>query len=232
MLPMGIGGWGVPPAQAQSDVYPWWDCSWEGSSGIVTYYVAGTFPDDVVREGVVNSFEDRISGAAANWNSQLSAVSANNTLAMTSNGLSADIYWTYRNISGPAVTTVTALGGCDNHGSGDSDITDVLVEVDRREEWWTQPDSRRSTFESCTSSNPSYTCSKEWDFGETAAHEMGHALGMDEAQTHSGGSSAADCGDGDIRATLCSGLMDWVTARRTPNTFDRETLDRVYENFD
>lgn len=226
---------GLFPSPAVADSYTWRSCTWQYNPGTLTVRHDGSFPPNVTYNGIVNSFTNRISGGISNWNAQLNALSeTNNTFGSlsSSNYASGDIRIRYANPSTgqPANAFITSSNGCVLQSTQDSDITALRIDISIRTDWFTQPDSRRAAFEACTSITTIDPCNRRYDFGETITHELGHALGMGEAQDAPQGSTAGVCTIGSSRATMCSGLMSWETARRTPNAYDRESLRLHYAN--
>lgn len=178
--------------------------------------------------------------ASDRWTVQMQLNGITSTVRFFDGIGSNDIIIRYRDVGGLLGRTGrTALGGaalnCPVHGNGDVDIYQSIVDVDPRNEWFTQDDSRRAGWEGCTLD--AYTCSRIWDFGGVLTHEIGHALGIahaEEADVHlGGGTRAADdarCGDGRNYATMCANYIQRTSAWRTLDVWDIETLRRLYAN--
>lgn len=130
----------------------------------------------------------------------------------------------------PGATYITTVNNaaCDLQVDNDATIARARIDIQPYTDWWTQPDSRRSAFESCYPGETSYTCSKRFDVGETITHELGHTTRLSHPGDV-GGDAAADCTDVNIRSTMCPGRAQWETARRTPTSYDRNSARFTYE---
>ncbi|MFA5788197.1 MAG: hypothetical protein WDA71_14635, partial [Actinomycetota bacterium] len=132
----------------------------------------------------------------------------------------------------------------------------VRIRIDPRNDWFTQDDSRRSTWEKC--SDPSfraqttaagslkndYLCGKLYDFGSTVTHEIGHGLLLYHPQDldwfdgvlptdSSSASRIAKCfvpaGSYLEQATMCKDSGPWRTEKRTLDTWDGETINKHHD---
>lgn len=141
--------------------------------------------------------------------------------------------------------------------SNNFDLVYSLIVISTRIDWFTMPDSMRSTWEQCNILTPdvnelssnltfvgnrsnSYLCSKTVDFGSTMIHELGHVLMLHHPETvdyfkGSGiaASTAARCyPEGSLsqktQATMCAGANSWRSEGRTLDTWDIESIQSHY----
>lgn len=86
----------------------------------------------------------------------------------------------------------------------------VSVQINTRPDWFSQDDSRRAYWESCTGFS-GYTCSKRQDVGSVMLHELGHTIGLAHpshvASSGHGGNAMtlAKCAVVKDQATICQG---------------------------
>ena len=147
------------------------------------------YPPDSLRDGVLNSFNNRINQAIATWNAALNNagyVVPTDVLRMTDPCGAPQIEVTqYQFGSGSSLWgdatsySQSGVNSCVMHSTSNDWLGFAHIRTDVHDDWWTQEDSRRAYWEDCPARNylPAYTCSKDRDFESLLAHELGHALG-------------------------------------------------------
>lgn len=247
-------------AQAHNNRYGWTDCHWAWREVLQNPNIRvrdnGSFPPDTIRDGVMNSFDERIDVALGEWNKAL----ANTGLGLGTRyqrvGSSefAHVTLEYENLPLPAdVLAVTShtnhtSADCPTHGTSDDRISSAKIEFDVRGDWFTQRHDRRALWEACPTNNfqPAYTCSKTVDFGAVATHELGHIFILDHPDrvdchiddtnfpncNHRFVWNLADCknpANGLDQATMCPQEHIYRTERRTYHAWDLESLKQHYQ---
>lgn len=141
--------------------------------------------------------------------------------------------------------SASVSASCPVHGTATQQLAMVIVDFRARNDWFTQDNSRRGYWESCPGGT-TYTCSKLFDFGSSATHELGHSLGLVHPQnvdTHNGASEFngpqalnAHCNstttyDGSDDSSICPGDGDgssseskYQSSRRTLSAYDKLAL--------
>lgn len=91
-------------ASASGGNYGWTQCNWswreEAPDANIYFRDDGTFPGDVVRDGVLNSFHGRMTDALAEWNLRLAALGLRTRLVRVSSG--ALLFAHYQQVGGGA----------------------------------------------------------------------------------------------------------------------------------
>lgn len=237
------------PVSASGGATGWSNCNWawkEGASNPnLTFQSDGSFPPDVVRDGVVNSFTARMADSVGEWNRIMNTRLAlrGDFIRVASGG---NVVARYQTIDPSALGVVfldgqtVTLDACPPHGLNLNSNFSATVYISVRSDWFTQDDSRRALWEACpTQGGPQYTCSKQFDFGSTLVHELGHAIGFIHHpiavelfhDAGSGASAAADCDNPLDQASMCTPLDDHRTHFRTLHDWDVESLRQIHQRF-
>lgn len=254
----------APTAAAHpgDNAYSWTGCSWvwlenSGIPIVARQDANFQFPATVVRDGVVNSFRDRMVDSADEWTR--SAIQPrgirHNLRYFDGVNEARQVNLRYRSsvFGGEAyATTMIDTTGCDVHGFGRARINRVTIDVYPRTDWFTQDNSRRTYWEQqCPGGTGTpYTCGKVYDFGSTIMHEFGHVFRIThpDAVDAAHGEGCCDGPDNDrarcwnhrnhgaaAQATMCyadePGAQSenrWRTERRTLDFYDSESLARHY----
>lgn len=248
----------APSVTAATHDYGWGDCNWQwkdsATSTQITWKYDGAypFPANGSKDGVVNSFTDRVSNTMSRWNSALGGFGAIARLAQVASNAGANIGLSYQDPFGTefGATTITtiATNTCVLHSTTDMQMRAAHVYITPKSNWFTQDDSRRSYWETnCPAgTGTTYTCSKWWDFGSTFAHEMGHAMALywHPDQVSASANTLAECALVDAngrplwRATMCPSdsagywANRWRSERRTLHAWDTESLKLTFTNHD
>lgn len=176
--------------------YPYSDCIWPGDR--IDVFVDSRFPSDRIRDNVMNSFRNRIRDGINQWNSALSGMGDSRRLNYVEGrrppgriGISIS----YRDYGDETedLARAPAIGNCTYQSSGIRNYSMVSIDVQVRDDWFTQENNRRAHWERCDDSaytfgsqyaqrkflrDNYYTCLKVYDFGSAVTHELGHALGF------------------------------------------------------
>jgi len=256
---------GLAHPSAPGDRLAWTTCSWTYEEAVgddITYYIdqdgTDAMPADVVNPaGVINSFEDRIQDAAAQWRTHMILQGIDHLLvqAVPGEGIVEVHYQAFGDGDTPARTGVLVDAGCSDPGpstfvvhGADNLLLDATIDIEPETFWFTQDDTRRAFWETQCPAAGGYTCSKTFDFGGTIVHEFGHVLGLEHPEyvdLHRGevvgegaASNLAKCishpnHDGTAQASMCASLgfalhPHYRSERRTPETYDSDTLERHY----
>lgn len=233
--------------------YGWTSCnwSWKEAAPDPNIYIRddGSFPGDVIRDGVLNSFQGRINDAIAEWSSTMANIGLRGRLIRVSSG--AQVFLHYQTMDNQPfgitfATTDTGVNNCVIHSTTNRTVRFADIYVSRRDEWFSQGNDRRALWENCPYNGyqPAYTCSKKHDVGSTIAHELGHAIGFiahpDDIDAHGNAAAVAlaECrrvnanGDPLWRATMCPSNLapggqaanEYRTERRTLHAWDIESF--------
>lgn len=241
-----------PPAAADHVNYPepdnnysYSDCSWNRSSRKSLRVAQSTvypFPGDSTApdNGAPQSFRRRITDAASRWSGNYSTASTPKTLTKVSDGATNEILFQYLDPGNGSLATtfvrrtvdssVGDFSRCSLRGSGRYTLYQVQIRVQLRNDWFTQDDPYRASWEACGTNFSGYTCSKVYDFGGLAAHEIGHGLGLrhveDSVNGGNRGCPLVNTVGTPLQPTMCSIAAQHRSEQRTPESFDRDTLHK------
>lgn len=147
----------APSVTAATHDYGWGDCNWQwkdsATSTQITWKYDGAypFPANGSKDGVVNSFTDRVSNTMSRWNSALGGFGAIARLAQVASNAGANIVLSYQDPFGTefGATTITtiATNTCVLHSTTDMQMRAAHVYITPKSNWFTQDDSRRSYWE-------------------------------------------------------------------------------------
>lgn len=234
----------------------WSECSWEKSlvrvatptATTLQFPGASTSPDKYLAR---QSFDDRLNASISQWNTWNSTTRGAYTIRRVAPGDSTtwDVLVRYADVGG-ALGRAKVMRQQDSTYSGSApysisdDYLNVcrpisyandwvlkrgLVDIDRRGEWFTQGDDRRSTWERCDDVGDSpnfggdtsnaYLCSKLWDVGGVMAHELGHTLVLHHPQS----TDYFTSGDGIQAAGVYAECQDYLRLR-SDGPFDQATM--------
>ena len=237
-------------AQAHPVSYGWWDCTQiqRLNNGPLRVGVV-SLPADGWGDGVQNSFFGRVADATSRLNTVLAAANYTGNglvwVGQTSATNTANIAFRQEYLPSGTYGFAYVSDYCRNvHGSSVLQLPGtVYLATAVRSDWFTQDDTRRAYWEGCPGSSyaGSYTCSKTMDFGSTALHEIGHAVGIPHPRSVSehtatwGAGSAWDlgaCTNALDQATLCqsgdAGAGTHRTHRRTLHSWDVQSINLLY----
>lgn len=252
-----------PTAQAHTgdNAFSWTGCSWvwlenSGIPIVVRQDANFQFPAAVVRDGVINSFRDRMVDSADEWTR--SAIQPrgirHNLRYFDDVNAARQVNLRYRRPDNgtPYATTMVDSTGCGVHGFNRAQIPRITIDVNPRGDWFTQDNSRRTYWEqNCLAgTGPAYTCGKIYDFGSTLMHEFGHVFVLDHPDAVDAAHGVACCDGPDnnrarcwshrnhgsaTQATMCfadapgpTSENRWRAERRTLDLYDSESLARHY----
>lgn len=241
----------APSASAHNIPYGWWDCTQVGHLAAGPIRVGSVnLPADGYGDGVTNSFTGRAADATGRLSSVLAAANSSGNglkwVGTTSSSNTAAIAFRMDSLPTGVLGRAGVDGVCRNvHGTSVMQLSgSVYISIAIRSDWFTQDDTRRAYWEGCPGSSYSsgYTCSKTYDFGSVALHEMGHAIGIPhprEVSDHTGsfGSGSAwalaTCTSVLDQATMCqsgdaAGGGAYRTHRRTLHSWDIASIGYLY----
>ena len=249
-----------PPAVAHNDV-PWTGCSYAwllnaGGNIQVRVDPNAPFPPNGTGDGVLNSFTNRITFGVSQLNAGLLAAGQVGGAGMAAAGISEHARIAYRAV--PTSFGQTTIRRRNNNAKLCTAPQHVvqgfqngltIVEINLRNDWFTQENDRRALWEACTPTSTTYTCSKWFDFGSTLTHELMHGLTLrhpEDVDAHTGqanngpeanqarcSSTATWAGQDD--ATSCPSTGDsansesrYRSARRSLGGYDNQSIDVQY----
>lgn len=246
------------PAAAAGDPYGWSNCNNRTRTASRAIVVSTTtnypFALNGTGDGVPNSWSNRISSSVSNLSGVLTYSAGGNRPygARLADGVdnNADIKIYYKDISSQtdfgSTEGLSALCGRQLSNPRRQITETAYVNINKRDDWFTQNDDRRSYWEqNCRAgTGTSYTCSKHWDSGGTILHELSHAAGTlihpNQIDDYNGSGSTsynlAKCADPTQSATICtaygfSSASDsyywWRSNRRTFETYDVTSFNRA-----
>ena len=148
----------------------WTSCnwSWKEAAADPNIYIRddGSFPGDVIRDGVLNSFQGRINEAIGEWSSAMANLGLRGRLIRVSSG--AQVFLHYQTQENALfgitfATTDTGVNNCLIHNATNRTIRFADVYISIRGDWFTQGADRRALWENCPYNGlqPAYTCSKK-----------------------------------------------------------------------
>jgi hypothetical protein len=235
-------------AEAHNVYYGFRNCTYERLQALQDVTVAvdsgARFPGDVIRDGVLNSFYNRLRDAVGRWDAALGGISGL-AYGMRYQGIGDGnqyvtvFYEELGNNTTLGSTNYSWAGpnfGCTVHSTALAQLAQTWISIDLRNEWFTQDDSRRGYWENCA--DGTFTCSRIWDVGSIFVHELGHSLGLhhpEAVNSHTGNSTATSSSYGNCSsriddATMCALYKDRRTTWRTLHAWDLGTLVRHYQN--
>lgn len=236
----------IQSAWATTDLYPWSNCSykyWQGTAPGFNVPVGvdplASFPGDTIHDGNVWSFYGRISDAVQRWNSEILRYEPAGALYL---GVSTQAFVTIDEVDpgGGAygVTITTDFAGNRScylqKPNSDDHILSTRIHMKPYSNWFTEDDTQRAYWEGCPGRGyiPTYTCSKNIDFGGAITHELGHAWGLGHPEDiGSAAASLAKCSDATDYATMCAHSIigfPFTSAGRTLSTYDSVATNEEY----
>lgn len=241
----GVSLIGTPSASAHND-FPWTGCSysWFLDANVdiwVRTEPTADFPSNSFGDGVLNSFVNRITESISQLDISLQSAGVSGGAIQIYDTRPEDVLLRYVNIASitPFGRTIvrqrnsTPVCPYVAHSATGFENGLTTVEINQRSDWFTQENNRRSTWEACSPGNPSYTCSKWFDFGSTTVHELLHGLTLlhpQDVDRHTGASPS----DGpEAQQAHCNSTVAWDgrdDASICPAGGDAPTSESRYES--
>lgn len=135
--------WTVGLVRATGGNYGWSSCNWAWKEAApdpnIYFRDDGTFPPDVIRDGVLNSFQGRINDATGAWSATMANLGLRERLVRVSSG--ALLFFHYEaGLDTPfgmaMVTTDTGVNNCVIHSAVNRTIRFADIYINLRSDWF------------------------------------------------------------------------------------------------